>query len=31
MLEPSMVIAFGGMVALVAAALLQAIYSVRAT
>jgi type II secretory pathway component PulF len=31
LLEPSMVIAFGGMVALVAAALLQAIYSVRAT
>jgi hypothetical protein len=31
MLEPAMIIAFGGMVALVAAALLQAIYSVRAT
>lgn len=31
LLEPSMIIVFGGMVALVAAALLQAIYSVRAT
>jgi general secretion pathway protein F len=31
LLEPALIIAFGGMVALVAAALLQAIYSVRAT
>lgn len=31
LLEPALIVAFGGMVALVAAALLQAIYSVRAT
>lgn len=31
LLEPALIILFGGMVALVAAALLQAIYSVRAT
>ncbi len=31
LLEPALIVIFGGMVALVAAALLQAIYSVRAT
>jgi type II secretory pathway component PulF len=31
LLEPALIIVFGGMVALIAAALLQAIYSVRAT
>jgi type II secretory pathway component PulF len=29
LLEPAMIVAFGGVVALVAAALLQALYSVR--
>jgi type II secretory pathway component PulF len=29
LLEPAMIVAFGGIVALVAAALLQALYSVR--
>ena len=31
LLEPMLILAFGGLVALVAAALLQAIYSVRPT
>jgi type II secretory pathway component PulF len=31
LLEPSLILVFGGLVALVAAALLQAIYSVRPT
>ena len=31
LLEPALILAFGGLVALVAAALLQAIYSVRPT